>query len=119
MYAVEDSGVRGNIVVSGSVTSLHGNYITDGTFYTCGDGPTGGYGYDSLVANQSRINGCMNQLTIYGTVAAQKIVFSRTSGSYVKPNTAAETFKYGPEVWLGAPASTRQYDYYVSLPPIL
>ena len=119
VYVVEDSGTRGNIVISGSVTSLHGNYITDGTFYTCGGSPTGGYDYTNLIANPSHITDCTNQLTIYGTVAAQKLMLTRTSGSYVKPNTAAETFKYGPEVWLGAPASTRQYDYYVSLPPIL
>jgi len=118
----DDTDVGGNIVVSGGVSLLHGNYITEGTFYTCGADAATGYDFSDPVtaANAAAIGACNSKLTIYGTISASKVLLSRTVGSYVTPAAGgAEIFKYGPEVWLGAPTSEKAFDNYVSLPPIL
>lgn len=120
--SADDTGAGGNIVVSSDVTALHGNYIAGGNFYSCGAGATTPYDFSDPVTavNAAAIAACNNQLTLYGTVSANKVVLGRTSGSYVTPAVGgAEIFKYGPEVWLGAPADKKTFDNYVSLPPIL
>ncbi|QQS19119.1 hypothetical protein IPL68_03715 [Candidatus Saccharibacteria bacterium] len=71
---------------------------------------------------------CQNRLTVYGAVAANKLVLSRTYGSLIAvpgvPAEPAENFYYSPELWLAQDGANTangpvRYDSYVSLPPVL
>ena len=118
----------GNIIIGGMVTEAHGTFVTnDGNFYSCGEAYVG-FEYEG---NPIRSN-CNQKLTLYGSVSAKKLILGRVIGSWNKPspnNNAAETFVYGPEVWLGDAAAFSvgngnsttdgRFDNYISLPPVL
>lgn len=107
------------ISVAPSVNELHGLFYASLDFISCGTSAfasvalTGGAGY----------NTCNNKLTVYGSVTANKLILSRTSGTQRSGNSA-ETFYYSPEVWLAPSgpsggAGLPTYDSYISLPPVL
>lgn len=123
----------GNIIFRGNVTIAHGVFnaenktgdpATNGLVYTCGVGATGVV-YAQLSANGAS---CVNRLTIFGSVTANKIILGRISGTWV-PTQAdkapSETIQYSPEVWMhrsnssGSGATEGMFDSYVSLPPVL
>lgn len=116
----------GNIIVKNDVTELHGIFVAEGdgagaggTFYSCGTGITTPIEYADVGANYDI---CKNRLVVYGTVVAQKLVLSRTIGSYTDTtNGGAEIFKQTPETWLGKPGAIDMgnFNNYVSLPPVL
>lgn len=117
---------RGDIVVAGGVSELHGVFVAQGKdkkFYSCGGSATDGYEYSSLSAHSGE---CANRLTVYGSVVAGELVLGRTSGSWLRPAEGpAETFVHSPETWLGRPitsgagAAQNEFDSYISLPPVL
>lgn len=120
---------NGNIYVDRGVTELHGVYYAGGSggsgnFYSCTNGSTP----INLATSATGYNDCRNRLTVYGAVAANKLILSRTWGSLVAAGSAlaepAENFFYSPELWLAPDGSnsgnsTVKYDSYVSLPPVL
>ncbi len=104
----------GNIIVQNSVDEIHGNFIADRNFYSCGIGLNG---YRAVSDAP-----CEKELTIYGTVVADEVVLGRTTGHY-KDGTPrpAERIIHGPEVWLSAPRASDSgvFDSYTSLTPVL
>lgn len=115
MYAAKD------IIISKDVGEIHGVFVAStGSFYSCGTGILAPVAYRNVGANYEA---CNNPLKVYGSVIAQKMVLSRTHGSWTRANDgAAETFIASPETWLAKPQSLTTdstFDYYVSLPPIL
>jgi len=120
----------GNIVVSSTVTAIHGVFIAQGSaskFYSCGSAAGVGYEYTNLGNPTSRIGECStNKLTVYGSVVAGQLILGRTSGSWTQAGSnAAETFVHSPETWLSKPltsgtgATQTKFDSYISLPPVL
>lgn len=114
---------NGNISVNRDVAEMHGIYYAAGAaagnFISCG---TPGFTSVDLSA-PTGFDTCNKKLTVYGSVIANKLILSRTSGS-LRTGQPAETFYYTPELW-AAPAgaatmaTTPTYNSYVSLPPIL
>jgi hypothetical protein len=122
----------GDIYIHHDVSELHGFYVAqpvggaNGTIYTCATGS------GSPVDDYAN---CNNPLTIYGSVAANKIVPGRTVGNVAQTSAAvdlpAEQFVYTPELWLGsttAPTTSCaidptqancMYQSFTSLPPVL
>ncbi len=124
--------VRGhNIYIDSSVQRLDGVFIAlpdevtgaGGTIYTCTNG-------NSLWRNTpttaiDSLNGhCNTPLTINGAFVAKRVKFQHTFGDISNGNIA-ETFHYGPELWIRRPAGssaasgTGSYDSIQSLPPVL
>ena len=116
----------GNIIVSSTVTEMHGVFVAQkgtantGLFYSCGGSLSIPYGYTTNDAQ------CItNTLTVYGSVIADKLILGRTQGSWHDLSSQpAETFIHSPETWLSKPASSgtttkTKFDSYISLPPVL
>lgn len=112
----------GNIIVSNSVTEVHGVFYTrlsggqGGKFYTCG---VSGVGVEvsSLNSGPTYTN-CGNTLTVYGAVSADQLILARTNSTVsAGVQQPAETFYFTPESWFG-PSSTT-YDSFTNLPPVL
>lgn len=115
---------RGDIVVAGVVSQLHGIFVAQGKdrkFYTCGSAAAG-YEYANLSGHAE----CATKLTVYGSVVAGELILGRITGSWTRPAEGpAETFVHSPEAWLGKPldagstTSQIEFDSYISLPPLL
>lgn len=122
---------NGNISVDRTVSQMRGIFIVQGTgangnFQTCASAMNAAI--TSITPNAYAL--CNSRLTLYGAVAANKLVLGRTSGTYRVngagvPILPAEEFYYSPELWL-APDGTNstsngrsRYDSFVSLPPVL
>lgn len=115
---------NGDIVVRHDVSEIHGVFYASGNFVSCGNNA----GSDMVMTTATAYNDCKTKLTVYGAVAADKLVLHRTYGSIVAagavPYTPAEEFIYSPEVWLAkgqtlTGSGNVKYDSYISLPPIL
>jgi len=127
--------VRGNIYIDNDVTQLDGVYVAQpngsgvgGEIHTCS---TTSNGFAALPLNSLYAN-CTRKLTVNGLFTARQIRLLRTIGTLGLSNTSeastsgnvAETFNYGPAVWMSQPArqsqgSTPDYDAIISLPPVL
>ena len=117
--------VSGNIYVDPNVAELHGVYVAQtgapgsGNIDTCA-AVAGGTVTTSLPYGR-----CKKDLTVDGSVLAEgKLIFTRTFGNVVPapgaPAAPAETFRYGPELWLSASGKvTLDTQAYTSLPPVL
>lgn len=117
---------NGNIYVGSAVTELHGAYYAGGSggaFYSCATGAS-----PVTMTTSTAYVTCGKKLTVYGAVAATKLMLTRTYGSLIAvgatPAEPAEEFYYSPELWLSTGTRERtsggvRYDSYVSLPPIL
>jgi hypothetical protein len=153
--------VKGNIYIKPNVTQLDGTYIAQpaspgdtgsGNIYTCVS-PSSGNPFgdirniDSPSSSPSHI--CNNQLTVVGSLVAERIQFLRTHGTLresraqdnypglnvvgrVVSSPAAEKIIYTPELYLSQPVfntpgsssdstplTTGIYEYVTTLPPIL
>jgi hypothetical protein len=113
----------GNIYIDSNVTSIDGVYDANGTIYTCAsDGST-------FASDTALVGACKNPLTVTGSLVANQIKFGRvigsitTSASLPWPVTPAETFNYGPEVWLskvgGSMPLNPQYQDLTELSPVV
>ena len=133
----------GNIYINKNVDELHGFYDTQldpstgkgGTLYTCTDpatnAPSTSY---SVCGPLPTVPTGAPALTIYGSVAATKIVPGRMLGNIATATSStddpAEQFVFSPELWLGsttAPVTKCEvdptqpqclYESYTSLPPV-
>ncbi len=116
--------VGGDIYINASVHELDGIYVAipdstgkGGHIYTCASGFT-----PMLTSSATYYSDCNRPLVINGSFTAKQVQFLRTFGSLRQPgNISAETFNYGPEVWLPRnTTSTRQsYNSITGLPPVL
>ncbi|HEX8226621.1 MAG TPA: hypothetical protein VF572_02010 [Candidatus Saccharimonadales bacterium] len=98
-----------------------------GTISTCsrpaGDGNYRSYDPTKVLSTDaSMASDCAGKLTFNGTASALQLWLLRTGGS-VDAGTAAETFNFGPEMWL-APAGRAEgmddsYQSIIGLPPVL
>ncbi|MGH7157777.1 MAG: hypothetical protein ACREGD_01735 [Candidatus Saccharimonadales bacterium] len=124
--------VRGNIYIDNDVTQLDGVYVAQansggsgGEIHTCANG------FAQLPFN-TLYSTCDTKLTVNGLFTANRILLLRTIGTLAQSNTSepstsgnvAETFNYGPAVWIAQPVrqnqgATPDYDAIISLPPIL
>ena len=130
--------VQGNIYVSATVTELNGIYIAQpngasgGTFYTCGfdrggnnfTGPSSSGG--NPATSSEFVNQCAAQpLSVYGAVVAKTVQLHRSRGTLPNategfPSNAAEKFIYTPDVWFnGDPSTSKPFQSYTALPPLL
>jgi hypothetical protein len=124
--------VKGNIYVDPDVTELNGVFVampngTDdttasGRFYTCSPA--------MRAPNAGELASCNNLLTVYGSVLADLIKFTRTRGTVDNATTGerynnnlgspAEKFIYTPETWLTSDfGGIGDNDAFVTLPPVL
>lgn len=138
--------VRGNIYIDNNVTQLDGMYVaqpksdgTKGRIYTCAR-VAGGYvpvTDSALMFSACGASGLQPRLTVNGALIAQRVLFNRTIGSLrdsryqegpYMPNasSAAEIINFSPEMFLSPPvfratgtATSGDYDYITTLPPIL
>lgn len=118
---------NGNIYVDSAVTELHGVFSANGgsasgNFYSCSTG------FTPVDMKGDNYATCNHKLTVYGSVAANKLVLSRTYGNLVAagavPAQPAEDFVFSPELWLALPPNagglnTPGFASYISLPPVL
>ncbi len=98
LYVISNS----NIYIDSAATSIDGVYSANGTIFTCANAGTGN-SFSGNQADQALIAGCNNQLTVNGSLVANQIKFGRVYGGLpgqYGSTGAAETFNYGPEVWL-------------------
>lgn len=129
--------VHGSIFIDNSVDTLDGTYVAvpdstyatatnlysspkPGTISTCAKNNAS---YDPTVPGADLASDCNNQLTVNGSFVANQIWLLRSYSSLgVAGSQPAETFNYGPAVWL-APGSADQikpvYQSVRGLPPIL
>lgn len=124
-----------DIIVDKDATEVHGVFYavklnaegggsSGGKFYTCGTDVGGirGFGTDQVtgIGNAANFAGCrIASLTVYGAVAANQVVLSRSAGGINSTNpVAAETFVYSPEAWLGDNTAATGYNAFTSLAPI-
>lgn len=125
--------VKGNIYVAPNVTELNGTFVaipkddnTAGKFYTCSNS----FGPPSISQIQTTGDCADNLLTVFGSVIADTIKFTRSRGNVDNAtvaerynNTAgqpAEKFIYTPESWLTSDfGGTGDNDSFGSLPPVL
>jgi hypothetical protein len=134
---------RGNIYIKRNVTQLDGTYIAQpktpgdsnsGKIFTCVQ--NNGSPFGSIVNIDSS---CDSQLTVYGSLIAERIRFLRTyktlrdskRGESYTNSKAAERIIFSPEIYLSPPVfntpgsssetnlSTGIYEYITTLPPIL
>lgn len=122
---------NGNISVDRTVSEIRGIFIAQGTgangnFQTCASAVN--TPITATTPNAYAL--CNSRLTVYGAVAANKLVLGRTYGTYRAnaagaPVSSAEEFYYSPELWLApdgtasAASGDNRYDSFVSLPPVL
>jgi hypothetical protein len=122
---------NGNISVNRTVSEIRGIFIAQGTgangnFQTCASAVN--TPITATTPNAYAL--CNSRLTVYGAVAANKLVLGRTYGTYRAnaagvPVSSAEEFYYSPELWLApdgtasAASGRNRYDSFVSLPPVL
>lgn len=135
----------GSIYIAPGVTQLHGLYVAQGTaaaselpsssasvppgtFVTCASEDV----TQSIFTELTDFNDCStNQLTVYGSVAAQSLHLDRDSGD-IDNGGPAESFHFSPELWEGTPlcsaitsdplctgATSSDWDAVSSLPPTL
>jgi hypothetical protein len=127
---------NGNIYIDPSVSELHGFYdaqpgddASGGQIFTCANGN----GLTYVLKNYAQCS--TRPLVIYGAVAANQVVFGRTTGNIAKSGAVsdvpAERIVYTPELWLGQPSTSQMtcsqnpalaqcmYQSYTSLPPTL
>lgn len=133
--------VKGNIYISGGVqgiadvTRLDGIYVAQpedsgdkGIIYTCSDITRS----DFLPNSNSIHNVCNSKLTVNGAFIARQVKFLRTNGSLNQSSVnegpggpSAEEFNFLPEFYLRRPSGNSgqivspNYDYIISLPPVL
>ncbi len=120
---------KGNIYIAHNVTELYGTYVAQ---------PSGGSGGIIRTCTQpnsitfdntkQRYDLCNKQLTVDGSLVADKILFHRTKGSLYMAdgslNNTAEIITYNPLLGLrqstggGTPGGIR-YDSITTLPPVL
>jgi hypothetical protein len=155
----------GNIYLAPAVNELHGFFVAQGNdqvnprynFFTDFGGQPEGFTYGlfstcatisgNTITNTTDYSTCDNQLTIYGSAAANVFWLERSYGglSSLSPNSpptlptlppgttnaenAAEVFRYTPELWIpddndldcaaSADCTTTTYQAETSLPPVL
>lgn len=127
--------VRGNIYIANTVTQLDGVYVaqansgdTAGEIHTCA---TTANGFSQLPLS-TLYSTCASKLTVNGLFTARQVRLLRTIGSLAQSTTGeastsdkvAETFNFGPALWISQPVrqnegATPDYDAIISLPPIL
>ncbi len=138
VYATED------ISIDGAVGTITGLYVAGGTIHTCTE-----FEEADTQADVNRVIGACgniggsNRLTVYGALAANNIVFGRTSGDVSLSNdddndpelgfsggNKAERIHFTPELYIalwaldpsggGSPPSTldKSFDYIASPPPV-
>lgn len=127
--------VKGNIYITNNVSKLEGMFVAQpradgsgGTIYTCAQSNTNLYSQTELYTN------CNNQLKVDGAFVAQNLKLLRTFNTLTNAenneefnnSNAAEVFRLSPDLFLSVPAIRPQgsqangdYDYFVSLPPVL
>lgn len=134
--------VRGNIYINNMVDQLDGIYIAQprpdgskGRIYTCARNTDDPVIKDPTTLFQqcgAQGNG-VSQLVVNGSFIAHKVVFNRTINSLrdstyresYDTSKAAEVIKYSPEILLSPPvfrpdtATSGEYNYLSTLPPIL
>ncbi len=122
---------NGNISIASTVGQVRGIFIAQGSglsgnFHTCASD------IDTPITS-AEVNAyglCNSRLTVYGAVAANKLVLGRTYGTFLTNSTGvpvsnAEEFYYSPELWLApdgtgsASGAPNRYDSFVSMPPVL
>jgi hypothetical protein len=118
--------VKGNIYIDPNVGELHGLYVTQvgaagsGNINTCAK--VNGVG---TITTSLPYGECKKDLTVAGSVLSEgKLILTRTFGNLVAvPGAAgapAESFRYGPELWLaGKSNGSLDTQAYASLPPVL
>jgi hypothetical protein len=130
--------VKGNIYIGRLVLNLFGFYAaqpttaSNGVIYTCSSSNKYITGVPGDVASNAKVSAtyyadCDDHLTVTGSLAARAVKLLRTGGNWrTSPavnNTAAETFIYPPELWMGglkgASAGIQPFDAITGLPPIL
>jgi hypothetical protein len=116
--------VAGNIYIDKGVQELHGVYVaqkngaTGGDIDTCVTMPGG------TLTLSHPYGECKTALNVYGSMMSEgKLILERTEGNLVAvpsaPAVPAESFRYGPELWLSNQGATLQTQAYASLPPVL
>jgi hypothetical protein len=150
--------VKGNIYIKPNVAQLDGTYIaqpessgdtSSGNIYTCVNPSNGNPFTDIRNIDNPPSHICNNQLTVVGSLVAERIQFLRTYGTLresraqdnypgldivgrVVSSPAAEKIIYTPELYLSPPVfntpgsssdstplTTGIYEYVTTLPPIL
>ncbi|HEY5268476.1 MAG TPA: hypothetical protein VII94_05100, partial [Candidatus Saccharimonadales bacterium] len=88
----------GNIYVDNTASSIDGVYVASNTIFTCANNG------QSFSSDTALISGCASNLTVNGSLVANQIklgrVYGGLSSQYGYPVGQAETFTYGPQVWL-------------------
>jgi hypothetical protein len=116
--------VSGNIYIDKDVQELHGVFVAQkngasgGDINTC---TTLNGGSVTLIHQYAE---CSKQLNVYGSMMAEgTLSLARTDGNLVgvpgTPAEPAESFRYGPELWLSSDGATLDTQAYASLPPVL
>ena len=127
---------RGNILIGANVSQLDGLYVAQptsggsgGVIYTCAS--TAGGQHAILRTDPTFFSQCDNQkLTVNGSFVAKQLYLSRTIGTLRQSSAGeastsaniAETFNYGPFLWMMQPTDSTgglEYDAINSLPPVL
>jgi hypothetical protein len=90
-----------NIYIDSNVSSIDGVYsASNGSIFTCADPQTG----SSYSSASKLIAGCSQELNVNGSLVANQIKLGRIGNGL--PNSGgwstgpAETFNYGPNIWL-------------------
>jgi len=117
--------VSGNIYIDPNVSELHGLYVAQTGAPGSGDIDTCAAVAGSTITKSLPYGRCKKDLAVDGSVMAQgKLILTRTFGNLVAvpgaPGTPAESFTYGPELWLtGKGNGSLDTQAYTSLPPVL
>lgn len=128
---------KGDIYVSSGVSRLDGEYIAEGSLYTCHNA---GWATPIASATANFYTSCNNSLTVNGTLVGDNIKLTRTLGHYRNAATndgswcgaaycgggnIAEVVQFTPELFLSRPAPSREnsptsgkYNSITSLPPL-
>jgi hypothetical protein len=123
----------GNIYIAPGVTTLNGLFVaiptnaSNGRVYTCSNG----FAPPTLAQlNNAGAGGCrQNRLTVYGSIVADLIKFTRTLGTlnnagpadrYNSPGNPAELIINTPDTWLTSGFNGGEgYNAITTLPPVL
>jgi hypothetical protein len=116
--------VSGNIYIDPDVAELHGVYVAQTGAPGSGDIDTCAAVAGSTITKSLPYGRCKKDLTVDGSVLAEgKLILTRTFGNVVPapgaPAAPAETFRYGPELWLVTGNGSLDTQAYTSLPPVL
>ena len=116
--------VSGNIYVDPDVAELHGVYVAQTDAPGSGNIDTCAAVAGGTVTTSLPYGRCKKDLTVDGSMMAQgKLALTRTLGNVVAapsaPDAPAETFRYGPELWLVTGNGSLDTQAYTSLPPVL